>query len=62
MPDQPHSFCDEMTGSMDEERGILSLTLALHMASDAVSHVILAGSLGENLDCFLQRVAVEFKH
>lgn len=35
MPDQPHSFCDEMTGSMDEKRVILSLILALGKASDA---------------------------
>lgn len=46
MPDQPRSFCDEMIGSMDEERAILSFTLALGKASDAGSHVILAGSLG----------------
>lgn len=53
MPEQPHSFCDGMTGSVYEERVILSLTLALGRASDAVSHVTLAGSLGANLGCFV---------
>lgn len=32
VPDQPHSFCDEMSGSMDEERVISSLTSALGKA------------------------------
>lgn len=50
MPDQPRSFCNEMTGSLNEERAILSLNFTLSKAFDAVSHINLAAKLGYRAD------------
>jgi len=46
MPDQPHSFCDEVTGSVNEEKAMLSFTLTLSEAFDTVSPIVPVAKLG----------------